>query len=142
MSPNAIFSRNQAYLKPGDHTFNTKLSPEEEQKFLAWVAKQKVPFDPKAPVSDYDMRGFFKALSAGDPKARNAVDPNDGKLHYPDFWKTPYHETFSNQSQWATPDAPRWTADDKLVTRDGRVLFDDRAKPPAKGLINMPDPRP
>lgn len=138
VSADDAFARNRAYVKPGEHTFNTKLAPDEERAFLGWVEKQKVPFDPRADVTDYDMRGFWKALNGNDPKARNAVDPNDGKVHYPDFWKTPYHETFSNESQWATPDAPRWTNDDKLVTHDGKVLFDDRAQRPvpAKGLIN------
>lgn len=72
------------------------------------------------------MRGFYKALKSGDPKAKNAIDPNDNKLHYPDYWKTPYHQTFSNESQWATKNAPHWTDDDKLVLPNGRVVFDDR----------------
>jgi hypothetical protein len=74
------------------------------------------------------MRGFWKGLQDADTQAKSAVDPNDGKLHYPDYWKTPYHETFSNQSKWANEKAPRWTDDDKLITPDGRVLFDDRAR--------------
>jgi hypothetical protein len=49
-------------------------------------------------------------------------------MHYPDFWKTPMHETFSNESQWAPVTAPAWNAQDQLVSQGGRVVFDDRAK--------------
>lgn len=126
------FKRNSDYLKPGPHVYNTALSPEQEQGFQHWVAQNKVPFDIKAPVSDYDMRGFYQALLAGNHIAKNAVDPNDWKLHYPDFWKTPYHETFSNESQWASPTAPRWNDKDQLVATDGTVIFDDRAQKAAK----------
>jgi hypothetical protein len=124
----AIFARNKAYLAPGEHTYNTPLAPEQEAQFRAWVAQNAVPFDPNAHVTDYDMRGFWKAIQEGDPRAATAVDPNDGKLHYNDYWKTPYHESFSNESQWANPaTAPHWNEKDQLVAPDGRVLYDDRA---------------
>lgn len=73
------------------------------------------------------MRGFWQAMQQGDPRATSAVDPNDQRMHYPDYWKTPLHKTFSNESQWAPANAPRWTDDDKLVTPGGRVVFDDKA---------------
>lgn len=120
-------ARNAQWVKPGPKVYNTPLKPDQEAAFRAWVAQNKVPFDPGVPISDYDMRGFWSALNAGNPIAKNAIDPNDGKLHYPDYWKTPLHKTFSNESQWALPTAPHWTDDDKLVTSDGTVLFDDRA---------------
>jgi hypothetical protein len=63
---------------------------------------------------------------SGDPLAKNAVDPNDGIMHFPDTWKTPYHETFSNDSQWALPSAPAWNDKDQLVAPNGGILFDDR----------------
>jgi hypothetical protein len=124
----AIFARNSAWVKPGQHTYNTPLAPKQERAFRDWLGANSVPFDPAAQVSDYDMRGFWKGLQAGDPRAASAVDPNDNRIHYPDYWKTPYHETFSNESQWATPDAPHWK-DDQLVTKNGDVLFDDKARP-------------
>ena len=128
------FARNQAWLKAGSSGFATALSPQEETAFQQWVGQNKVPFDPadKGP-SDYDMRGFWRALQAGDPMAKSAVDPNDSRLHYPDYWKTPYHETFSSESQWADPGkAPKWNDMDQLVAPDGKVLFDDRAKKKAE----------
>ena len=74
------------------------------------------------------MRGFYKAMLAGNSMATSAVNPNDQKLHYPDYWKTPYHKSFSNESQWADPaKAPRWNEKDQLVMPDGTVVFDERA---------------
>ena len=48
-------------------------------------------------------------------------------MHFPDFWKTPYHESFSAESQWADPaKAPKWNAQDQLVLPDGTVVFDEK----------------
>ena len=116
------------YAKPGK--YNTDLgTPEAEIQFQQWVKQNNIPFDPAAPVSDYDMRGFWKALQTGDPKAKEALNSNDGQMHFPDYWKTPYHESFSNESQWADPvKAPRWNNQDQLVTPDGKVVFDEKQK--------------
>lgn len=113
-------------------TYATQLTPGEEGMFQAWVAQNRVPFVDE-PRSDYDMRGFYRGLLSGDPNAMTAIDPNDSRLHYPDYWKTPYHETFSRQSQWATPNAPDWNDQDQLMSRGGQVLFDDRTKSPYGG---------
>ena len=86
-----------------------------------------MPFDPSS-GADYDMRGFYNAMRAGDPRAMSAVDPNDSAIHYPDTWKMLTHETFSGQSQWAGPVAPQWNEQDQLISPGGRILFDDRAK--------------
>ena len=127
-SPDNFFERNKAYVLPGDHTYNTDLTPKEELTFREWVRRNKVPFDVNAQTTDYDMRGFWKAYSSGDPRAMSQVDPNDKQLHYSDYWKTPYHETFSAESQWANPKtAPTWNEQDQLVLPDGTILFDDRA---------------
>lgn len=143
--PEENLARNQAYVTPGQHTYNTPLSAPDETKFRQWVADNNVPFDPNAKVSDYDMRGLWKTSQDPDAwkqlqesgkvpedmaPAGTKIDPNDGKPHYPDYWKTPFHQTFSNESQWATPNAPHWTPDDKLVASDGKVVFDDKAQKP------------
>lgn len=121
-----FFQRNSAWLAPGDHVYNTDLGP-HEAAFQQWVQQNKVPFDVHSGITDYDMRGFWAALQVGDPKALTAVDPNDKRLHYPDYWKTPYHESFSAESQWADPDkAPKWNEKDQLVAPDGTVIYDDR----------------
>lgn len=117
--------RNQAYAAEGP--YQTFLPPSDEKEFRSWVKENKVPFRPDSAVQDYDMRGFWKALKSGDERAKSAVNPNDKALHYPDYWKTPYHETFSAESQWAKPNAPRWVDDRYLVDAGGRILFDDQA---------------
>lgn len=116
-----------ALAQPKDHGYATQLEPHEEQAFRAWVQENNVPFD-SSPQADYDMRGFWKALMAKDPRAATAVNPNDKAMHYPDYWKTPYHESFSNESQWATDKAPSWNDKDQLVSPAGAVVFDEKAK--------------
>lgn len=130
--PNVDNMKTAGVVKPDAANFNTALPPDQEAQFRQWVNANHVPFDPEAQQSDYDMRGFWKALQDKDPRAASAIDPNDHLLHYPDYWKTPLHKTFSNESQWAGPNAPHWTADDKLVTPQGQVVYDDRAGKPNK----------
>lgn len=107
--------------------YRTKLKPLEEMAFRQWAVGNKVPFDPKAATADYDMRGFYRALQQGDPRAVTAVNPNDGRMHYPDTWKTPSHESFSAGSDYAGDVAPQWASDDKLISPDGRILVNERA---------------
>lgn len=133
--PASVSARNQAYAKPG--VYNTPLPFHQENQFRQWLGQNFVPFDPNAKQSDYDMRGFWQALMNGNPQAASAVDPNDSQLHYPDYWKTPMHETFSNQSQWALPGAPSWNAQDQLVTPSGTVQFDDRAGQSPQGIFDL-----
>lgn len=119
--------RNQAFIAPGLHDYNTELNGIEERAFRQWIVENKVPFNPNVAVSDYDMRGFWRSLMNNDPRATTGVDPNDRRLHYPDTWKTPLHETFSAESIFANPKtAPRWNDKDQLVAPDGDILFDDR----------------
>lgn len=126
----AALSRNAPYVQPGAGNYNSLLAPLEEMMFRSWVQENKVPFNPQAGVTDYDMRGFYKALQSGDPRATSAVNPNDNRMHYPDHWKTPYHQSFSQDSQWAGPVAPRWNEQDQLVSPGGRILKDERAPRP------------
>lgn len=83
----------------------TKLSPLEEMLFQRWVKASSIPWV-DTPLSDYDMRGYFKAMLNGDPRAQR----NPENRHFPDIWKTPFHQYFSNESQYATPkmNAPHW----------------------------------
>jgi len=134
-NPDQLFARNSQWVKPGNNSYNTQLPLLQEMMFRNWLQQPnpmgkdtKSEFDPNNPKPDYDMRGFYAANAAGDPRAFEKVDPNDGYVHRSDYWKTPYHETFSNESQWATPSAPGWTDDDKLVTPGGHVIFDDRTQ--------------
>lgn len=116
------FDRNKGWSKQADYT--TQLNPQSEMQFRKWTQMNGVRFDPDAKVSDYDLRGFWRALQAKDPRAISSINPYDKQIHYPDYWKTPYHNTFSRESQWATQDAPYWNKKDQLVDSKGKVLFD------------------
>jgi hypothetical protein len=122
----ANFKRNKAWAKSAQDGYLTKLSSSEEESFQKWVAENKVPFDPSA-QSDYDMRGFWKALVSGDARATTGINQNDNKLHFSDYWKTPYHKSFSAESKWATSAAPKWNSQDQLILSDGTVVYDERA---------------
>ena len=119
----------QSTIRTVPANYNTQLSPLDEMAFRQWAARNNVPFNVDVPTSDYDMRGFYQALQQGDPRARTGVDPNDQRLHYSDIYKTPAHETFSNQSYYAAPVAPQWSADEtQLLAPGGRILFDERPR--------------
>jgi hypothetical protein len=120
-----ILERNMAYANPQWQQQLAQLTPEQETAFLAWVKSNKVPFDPSDPTPDYDMRGFYQGVMSGDPKAQSGFNPATQSLHYPDYYKTPYHESFSAESQYATEGAPTWQ-DDKLVSPSGKVIFQDK----------------
>ena len=109
--------------------YETTLEPHEESKFRDWVEANKVPFDPDAKKpQDYDMRGFWKGVQNANPRAMQGYNLNDNTMHFPDYWNTPYHKSFSNESQWATRDAPKWNSLDQLIDRTGKVVFDERAQ--------------
>lgn len=122
-TPQQNYERNRAWAKPGN--YNTKLSVLQEGQFQQWLKQNNVEFDHTAPVTDYDMRGYWQALQAGDPRAASAIDPNDKQMHYPGYWKTPYSATFSNESQWAQPNAPVWKGDSYQLP-NGHVIYDDK----------------
>lgn len=108
------FARLIKYLgtKNSSTPYDTTLSPSDELGFRVWAERNSVPLS-----KDYDMRGFYK-----DPNAQSSVNPVDNKLHFPDTYKTPLHQSFSSESKYATPDAPSWDGN-KLVKPDGSVIF-------------------
>ncbi len=59
-------------------------------------------------------------------------------MHFTDYWKTPMHETFSNESKFATPDAPKWNNKDQLIDKSGKVIFDDRKHKKAPAVQDFP----
>jgi hypothetical protein len=111
-------------------SYRTPLSPVDELRFQDWVKAKQIPFT-DSPTTDYDMRGFWQALQRGDPRATTAINPADKLPHFPDIWKTPYHQSFSRESQYANPaNAPHWVGDNTrgwmLVDKLGNVLHDER----------------
>lgn len=124
----------QAPFRLGE-SYNTQLSPLDEMAFRQWVANNRVPFDPNAGVTDYDMRGYYQGLMNGNPMARpTEINPNDNRPHYTDYYKTPLHQTFSSGSQWAGPDAPEWVNNHLLAAPNGRVVFDEQN--PRSAIVN------
>lgn len=111
-----------ANAKPGP--YKTVLPPLQEMQFQDWVKAAKIPFD-DSPTSDYDMRGFYQAAQAGDPEARTSRSAFDGMVHFTDKFKTPFHKSFSKESQYANPDAPAWDGN-RLIDKTGKVLADER----------------
>lgn len=109
----AAFQRNRDFVRPGP--YQTELKPKEETQFRAWLEKYQVPFNPQVQITDYDMRGYWKA----NQKATHKVGQ-----HFPDTWKTPYDTTFSKESKYATPDCPfEWKGDVLIDERSGQVIF-------------------
>lgn len=108
--------------RPGP--YSTRLSYTDELEFQKWVRDHRIPYE-DTPRADYDMRGYFQAMRRGDPNAQTQVSAFDGKPHFPDTYKTPYHETFSNESMYATPNAPRWDEKNVLRNKIGGVIFDE-----------------
>ena len=126
------YARNKAWARQGVTSYVTRLSPQEEVQFQQWVKANNIPWQ-DSPTADYDMRGYFKAMQAGNQNARTAINPNDNKPHYPDTYKTPYHKSFSSESMYANPTlAPRWNPEDQLVLPNGSVVFDERAQAAAR----------
>ena len=125
--PEDILARNKAWSDKDPSGYMTELPPNMEQSFQNWVNIGRVPFV-DSPTPDYDMRGFYKALVEGRPEALTGQNPNDGQLHFTDYFKTPYHESFSNESKWALPNAPSWINDHQLALPDGTVIFDEKAQ--------------
>jgi hypothetical protein len=102
---------------PGPYT--TTLAPDDEAKFQSWVKQNKIPWQ-DGPQSDYDMRGFYQAQQQGDPFAKRS----ETNQHFPDTFKTPYHRSFSNESKYALPIAPKWKGD-QLIDNKGNIVFDE-----------------
>jgi hypothetical protein len=109
---------------PETGPYNTPLQQMQEFAFRKWLTDNNVPFDPNNPNQDYDMRGFYQGLMQQSPRATSAVNPNDDRMHYTDYWKTPYHASFSSDSKYAGPNAPHWINDSQLADQAGNVLVD------------------
>jgi hypothetical protein len=118
--------------------YNTNLDLLNELAFRQWVKSNNIPFDVNAAgPTDYDMRGYYQGMQQGNPMARpTEVNVNDGRPHFTDYYKTPLHQTFSAESQWAGPSAPNWINDHQLVSPGGRVVYDEAA--PRMGSILGP----
>jgi hypothetical protein len=79
----------------------TTLPADQEKAYRAWLAKIGMTreagynIDENFTGRDYDLRGFFKKYGPVDVNVR-------GGQHFTDEFKLPNHETFSDQSMYAT----------------------------------------
>jgi len=117
-----LLARNMAYAHPDWQSQMTQLPPEQEAAFNKWLEQNNVNYNPADKYPDYDMRGYYQSLQQGKAE-QPGVNPVDQQLHYPDTFKTPYHESFSNESKWATEGAPSWQGE-KLVSPAGVTVFE------------------
>lgn len=123
----AFFSKYAA-----DGPYQTMLSKANEAAFERWVDKKRVPFDYRAKIADYDMRGFW--LHGG--------KWGGGNQHFPDTWKTPYDTTFSRESRYATANNPfDWVGENLRNLKTGRLIFSphkmsDGGKVPGPTYVN------
>ena len=120
-----LLKRNRAYSQPDWQKQLTQLPVDKEKAFLDWVKANKVPFNAADKYPDYDMRGYYLSTLTNPQAAKAGINPATQSLHYPDTYKTPYHESFSAESKWATKGAPTWK-ENKLVTPSGEVVFEDK----------------
>ena len=117
-----LLQRNLAYAKPDWQSQMTQLPPEQEAAFNQWLQANEVQYNPNDKYPDYDMKGYYLSMQGGQgPQA--SVNTTDQQLHYPDTFKTPYHESFSKESQWATEGAPEWQGE-RLVAPSGELVFE------------------
>ncbi len=116
---NTAFKNFFSGLQDNRGDYDTTLAPDEELAYRKWVVLNQLfnkGVDPETFTGhDYDMRGFFRGLNYGDPRATTAIDPTDKQLHFTDTWKKPNHETFSNESIYSgganTKNAGSWSGD-------------------------------
>lgn len=75
-----------------DKNYNTILTPEQEAKYREWV--KTLPANLQSDY-DYDLRG---AWLVGDVPDENG--------HMTDYWKKPWHPTFSVESRYSSTETP------------------------------------
>jgi hypothetical protein len=83
-------------------SFNTKLTPEEEQQFQSWVQQEsaRTGRDKYRDLEDYDLKGAWKELQKG-------TMTEDERGHLGDKYKKPNHPTFSDQSIYHNTKDPK-----------------------------------
>jgi len=130
----SAYLHNRSFAKPSGTNYTTGLTADQEQKFRDWVKTNNVPTDPNAKIQDYDMRGYWRAMTSG--SAEKWAGPG---THFPDTFKTPYDTTFSNESMYATKDNPFvWRGDNLIDGRSGQLVFGHFATGGPSGTDTVP----
>jgi hypothetical protein len=116
----------------------TSLAPDEEAKYRKWLGgigmtrEAGYNVDENFSGTDYDLRGFYKKYGPANINVR-------GGQHFPDEFKLPNHQTFSDESKFATgadaAKAGHWNGD-QYAAADPWAQFPDAQQAsaePAKG---------
>lgn len=124
------YERNREYVSNKDGPFETALGRADEARFRQWLKYHADAhpalgnFNPNDPTSDYDLRGWWLENNGDAPPAEGG--------HFTDKYKTPYHQSFSNESMYADPEAaPKWQRQGdtwNLTAPDGTVVFSEPAE--------------
>ena len=97
--------------------FNTVLTEEEEQQYQEWyndMIEQGYIIEGDIGY-DYDFRGAFKA----------GFQPSEVGGHWVDTWKKPNHQTFSNESIYATGGYKQYAGtwnNDEYIMPESRII--------------------
>ena len=91
-------------INPADYT--TRLTPEEQKQFNVWAndMRAKGAINPNDKFQDYDMQGYWKNEVLNNTDLANG----NAEAHFTDKYKMPNHETFSNESIYATGDNAKY----------------------------------
>ncbi len=118
---------------------NTQLSPQQESGFQQWAPMNIPVLDQlRAMVgtSDYDYRGFYN-----NPMSQKGINPNDGQMHFTDWYKKPQHPTFSNESFYGFKGNPgQWAGNSYLPNPAYEILNAHWNRKPSTGFALTPDP--
>jgi hypothetical protein len=125
---------NEQELLSGVNPFGTNLKPEAEKEFASFAKNIQ-----QLPTPDFDLRGLFKEakgkglvdkILGGQETELGGINPTTQTFHFTDKFKTPFHKSFSRESQFATKDAPRWVQNEdqsfRLVDANNKTLIDER----------------
>lgn len=86
--------------------YRTQLTSNEQKNFDAWAKDMKTKglINANDNFQDYDMQGYWKNEVLNNTNLANG----NAQAHFTDKYKMPNHETFSNESMYATGDNAKY----------------------------------
>lgn len=122
LSPRLSPQEFKASVNPED--YRTQLTADEQKNFDVWAKdmKSKGFINANDNFQDYDMQGYWKNEVLNNTDLANGNAQN----HFTDKYKMPNHETFSNESMYATGDnakyAGHWENDKFVAPRNENTM--------------------
>lgn len=96
-------------------SYNPNLA-KDDNNFQNWYNKNTVEGKNNIPYSDKGDYDYYSYYKNGDYK-------NYEGGHFPDTFKRPIHETFSNQSIYSTPENPGGTWNGDTYSKNGKFIY-------------------